>query len=62
MDVLSAGIAMKSIAAGAQANAALTKMAMVEAEQNAQILLETFEKANPSVNPPHLGKHLDVFA
>jgi len=62
MDVSSASMGMQSVAAGAQASAMLMKVAIADAEQNAQALLAMLPKVSPSVNPPHLGKYVDVFA
>ena len=61
MDVLAAGMGMQSIAMGAQASAMMMKAAMVEAEQTSQAILDMAPN-KPSVNPPHLGKHVDVRA
>ena len=62
MDVLAAKMGAQSIAAGTQASAMLVKKAMVEAQQDAQAILAMLPNVSPSVNPPHLGKNVDVFA
>ena len=62
MDALSGSMGMQSIAAGVQANAMLVKNAMIDAEQNAQAILDMLpQPPSPSVNPPHLGKLFDAF-
>ena len=61
MDVLAAGMGAQSIVAGAQANAMMMKKAMADAEQGAQAILNMLPKT-PSINPPHLGRYVDVYA
>ena len=62
MDVLAASMGVQAIAMGTQANAMMMKNAMMEQEQTMQAILEMLPNVNPAVNPPHLGKHIDVFA
>jgi hypothetical protein len=62
MDVLAANAGAQAIVLGAQANAMMMKKAMVDAEQSAKAILDMAPKVNAPVNPPHLGKYVDVFA
>jgi len=62
MDVLSASMGAQAIVMGAQANAMMMKQAMLDAEQGAKAILDMLPQTNKSVNPPGLGKLIDVYA
>ena len=62
MDALAASMGVQAIALGTQANAMMMKTAMIEQEQTMQAVLDMLPNVSPSVNPPHLGKNIDVFA